>query len=235
VCNHDSTQEAVPSSCQLFLRSFANQVSRLSRSSRSSLSKKDVDAPAVKMFETQLKHPNVYRLMTAMALLQLPMWIYLSYFSYFELDPKQLKKQIRENQQRRASDNSKSIATKAKTTDLDSWKLSSKARLFLSVLSLSAGLSFCSMTLFFQWKLVKSVTFVRATKSLQIVTGTPFGTLRTLQVPLSSVTCPAPPRKNAGSSQYIMLVVKGHRLKFLLDPQNAEINPWFQTLVLSRR
>ena len=225
----------------LCLRSLVNQASRLGKNSRSSLSKKDVDVPAVKMFETQLRSPNTYRVMSALAFFQLPMWLYLSYFSYFELDPERLKKLIQDRQRRKSSDgNDNSSAAKIRTTDLESlkklnsWSLSDKSRLFFSVLSLGAGLSFCSLVLSYQFKLVKSVTFIRASQTLHIVTGTPIGSLRTLKVPLTSVTCPVPLQKLA-ANQYIMLVVKGHRLKFLLNPKNAEINPWFQTLVLSRR
>ncbi len=218
-------------------------------------------APTLTLFQTEISSPRVYRAMSVIAVFQLAMWGYLSYFSLTWVNPDNMVKMVKEKRHRKKPASQELNASEGKESRVDkdtnqgskdsevrevagknakmakvlnSWLLSHKSRVFLSILCMAAGCTFCAFTFLFPWRMVKSVTIVRATQTLQLVTGTPLGTYRTVTTPLSSVTCLTDPT-NFSKAAYIMLRVKGHYVKFLLNYKNAEINPWFKTLVLSQR
>lgn len=224
-------------------------------------------APTVMLFETKLS-PRLYRIMTVVSVVQLPMWLYLSYFSITHLDPVKLRKEVEKSKKKAKLEGEESGVVAAHSSskewrkengkvghsDLESsnasvegkstppaknpkmsWLLSYKSRAFLSVLCLAFGTVFCMGTLIFPLRMVRSVTFMRPTQTMQIVTGTPFGTYRTFDTPLSGVVCKNDLRTLSAAS-YIILKVKGHYFTYLLNyANNVQINPLFKTLVLSRR
>lgn len=113
------------------------------------------------------------------------------------------------------------------------WFMSPKWRLALSMLSLGFATIVTLTAFWYPLRVVRSVTYLRPTQTLQFVTCSPVGRLRTLQMPLVDVTCKTTPTKQA-QGPYVALKVKGHAFFFLLNMNNANFSPLLRSLVLSR-
>ena len=121
-----------------------------------------------------------------------------------------------------------------KSGELMEWFMSSKWRASLSLLSLSAGTVFALVAYIYPLRMVRSVTYIRPSQLLEVVTHSPWGTPRTFQVPLVDVVCNTTPAQIA-EGQVIALKIKNYQWFFLLNHKGITINPMFRALVLSRR
>lgn len=116
------------------------------------------------------------------------------------------------------------------------WFMSSKWRVSLSLLSLGVGTVFALTAYIYPLRMVRSLTYIRPRQSLEVVTYTPWGSTRSLEVPLLDVACnSAPHEAQLARGQSIALKIKDYPLYFLLNPGGAEVNPMLKTLVLSRK
>ena len=115
------------------------------------------------------------------------------------------------------------------------WIKSSKPskwrRISLSLLSLAAGIIFTSVAYIYPMRMVRSVTYLRSNQTLQLVTYTPLGKTRTLQVPLVDVSSKITEQVKG---QNVALKVNGHAMLFQLNTDKADVNPLFRTIVLNR-
>lgn len=121
-----------------------------------------------------------------------------------------------------------------KSGELIEWFMSSKWRMSLSLLSLSAGTVFALVAYIYPLRMVRSVTYIRPSQLLEVVTHSPWGTPRTFQVPLVDVVCNTTPTQIA-EGQVIALKIKSYQWFFLLNHKGITIDPMFSALVLSRR
>lgn len=112
--------------------------------------------------------------------------------------------------------------------------MSSKWRVSLSLLSLSAGAVFAMVAYIYPLRMVRGVTYIRPSQLLEVVTHSPWGTPRTIQVPLVDVVCNTTPAQVA-EGQVIALKIKNYQWFFLLNHKGITIDPMFSALVLSRR
>ena len=114
------------------------------------------------------------------------------------------------------------------------WFMSSKWRLSLSLLSLSVGALFTMTAYIYPLRMVRTLTYIRPTQALRVVTYTPWGSTRQLEVPLVDVLCNTPEAQVA-RGQNVALKIKDHSLYFLLNTSAGPVDPMLRTLVLSRR
>lgn len=114
---------------------------------------------------------------------------------------------------------------------------SSKLRIVVSLLSLSAGLFFAFSACMYPLRIVRKLTYIRPTQAVQVVTYTPFGSTRTLTVPLQDVTCSGS-RFDGRRRGHFGLKIKGYSLYFLLDQQAMDASPnvrMFDSIIGIRR
>lgn len=198
--------------------------------------------PKARLFENKRINPILFRITTAISGFQLLVWGYLSYFALTQLESHKesdtkvgqekdsptpqhdVKSELKED---------KSIGTR---TDLYKWFMSSKWRLFLSLLSLGAGTVFGLVAFIYPQRVVRTLTYVRPTQMLEVVTYSPWGVARKIEVPLVDVVCNTTEAQLAqlAKGQNIALKIKDYSLFFLLNP-GSTIDPMLRTLVLSRR
>lgn len=114
------------------------------------------------------------------------------------------------------------------------WFMSSKWRFSLSVLSLGVGAVFALTAYIYPLRMVRTLTYVRPTQMLQVVTYTPWGSTRQIEVPLLNVTCNTL-ESQVTSGQSISLKIKDYSLYFLLNPGSTGMDPMLRSLVLSRK
>ncbi len=119
-------------------------------------------------------------------------------------------------------------------SELYKWFMSSKWRISLSFISLGAGVMFATVAFIYPLRMVRSVTYVRGTQALQLVTYSPWGSTTTVEVPLVHVVCKTAESQRAPDAT-IALGIKNYSLNFLLNPNNASIHPMLRSLVLSRQ
>lgn len=187
----------------------------------------------VKIFETSNLNPNIFRFTTALAGMQLVLWCYLSYFALTQLKPAQEMKDDAEKKctpEQSAEDVSKSSKIRLERFE---WLTSSKWRLSLSLLSLAAGGMFVMVAYIYPLRLVRTLTYVRPTQTLKVVTHTPWGAAKEIEVPLVNVTCSTTPSQIA-QGHSIAVKIKDYSLFFMLNHKGVEINPVLRSLVLSR-
>lgn len=194
--------------------------------------------PTVKIYENNKLNPNLFRITTGIAGLQLALWSYLSYFAICEVNG--VLKTEGDN-----SESNDSTLSSFEETRLDKkmerslkssfYKqfMSQKWRLFLSIFSLAAGTVFAMTAYIYPLRMVRSVTYIRPTQALQLVTHTPWGSSRRIEVPLINVVCNTKAEQTRG--QNIALKIKDHYLFFLLNPDDTYIHPLLKSLVMSRQ
>lgn len=210
-----------------------------SMSTASTAKPKFVVLPIAKIFESSNVNPNLFRFTTAIAGMQFVLWCYLSYFALTQLQPIQGM----ENDKDLAPEEGSSLQQSAE--DLSSerskiglerfkWLMSSKWRLSLSLLSLAAGSVFALVAYIYPLRLVRTLTYVRPTQTLKVLTHTPLGAEKEIEVPLMAVTCNTTQAQIA-QGQSIALKVEGHSLFFMLNHKGVEISPMLRSLVLNRK
>lgn len=196
--------------------------------------------PTSKIFENSSLNPNLFRITTAMAGMQFALWCYLSFFALTQLKPVQeMKREQGEvtptedklEKEKLEKDEGKSSGSRY---DMFGWVMSSKWRLSLSLLSLGAGTMFALMAYVYPLRLVRAMTYVRPTQSLAIVTHSPWGFSRNIEVPLVNVTCNTTPDQ-IEQGQSIALKIENFSLFFMLNHKGTDIDPMLSLLVLSRR
>ena len=114
------------------------------------------------------------------------------------------------------------------------WFMSSKWRLSLSILSLGAGAVFAMVAYIYPQRMVRTMTYFRPTQLLEVQTYSPWGSVKTLEVPLNDVLCNTSPEQVA-SGQNIALKFKDYSLYFMLNTRNTTSHPLLSSLVLRRR
>lgn len=192
--------------------------------------------PTVKIFQNNTLNPNLFRITTAISGLQLLLWGYLSYFALTELTNKSsnspeepseenIKQEVKDEEVKE-EDSSKSSIYK--------WFMSSKWRISLSLLSLSAGTVFVLMAYIYPLRVTRSLTFIRPIQALRVETYSPLGTSRSFEVPLTDVVCNTTYEQQA-QGQNIALKIKGYNLFFLVNPRNTYVHPMLKSLVLNRQ
>lgn len=206
--------------------------------------------PTSTIFENKRVNPNLFRLTTSVSAIQLVLWCYLSYFALTELDTivkdndgRKMEKKISKNKEgndgerkleaKKASKNEEGKEGEDRSTSFK-WFMSSKWRLSLSLLSLGVGAVFAATAYIYPLRMVRTLTYVRPTQMLEVVTYTPWGSTRQIQVPLVSVVCNTPEAQVA-KGQSIALKIKDYSLFFLLNPGSQGVDPMLRTLVLSRQ
>ena len=202
--------------------------------------------PTVKIFENNKLNPNLFRIITAISGLQLVLWSYLSYFALMELNVQNKEAKTNKNEQSLdETGNSATIKSESKqeykekgNTESSSagykWFMSSKWRLFLSALSLSAGIAFASVAYIYPLRMVKAVTYIRPTQSLKIVTYSPWGSSRNIEVPLVDIVCNTTSAQQA-QGHNIAIKIKDYTFFFLLNSRNTYSHSLLNSLVLSRK
>lgn len=188
---------------------------------------KFIVSATVKIFENSHLNPNLFLFTTTMAGMQLVLWCYLSYFALTQLKPVQEMKEDAEK-----NSTPERSASKIRLERFE-WLMSSKWRLSLSLLSLAAGGMFAMVAYIYPLRLVRALTYVRPTQTLKVVTHTPWGAAKEIEVPLVNVTCSTTPSQiTQGHS--IALKIKDYSLFFMLNHKGVEINPVLRSLVLGR-
>ena len=228
--------------------------------------------PTVKLFENTNLNPMTFRVITAITIFQLPVWLYLSHYAIteFKLSQKEEKKQetktdegavlgatmeeelncnaredvvpfafhqemLEDKLEEKSEDKSGELTGgRVATEEAGESKDSSKWRISLSLLSLSAGLLFTLMVYIYPRRVVRSVIYLRPSHTLQLTTYTSQGVTRTLDVLLADVTCRTNSTEQA-RGQNVALKVKGHPMYFLLNMTNAHVDPLLRTLVLNQQ
>lgn len=187
-------------------------------------------APTAKIFENSNLNPNLFRFTTGIAGLQFALWCYLSYFAVTQLKP--LKEMVSDTE-KNESRTSDSAASKTRS-EMFEWVMSSKWRLSLSLLSLGAGSIFAMVAYIYPLRLVRVMTYIRPTQTLRVLTHSPWGTAREMEVPLLNVTCNTTPSQVA-QGHSIALKIKDYSLFFMLNHKGTDIDPMLQSLVLNRK
>ena len=96
------------------------------------------------------------------------------------------------------------------------WFTSSKWRIAMSLLSLSAGVFFAVTANMYPLRCIHRLYFIQRSSAAQIHTYTPLGSVRKLQVPLNDITCTG---DRSSARAQLALKVKDYPLFFLLDRQ----------------
>ena len=130
--------------------------------------------------------------------------------------------------------NVEGASTQSNRLERFEWLMSSKWRLSLSLLSLTAGSVFALVAYIYPLRLVRTLTYMRPTQTLKVVTHTPLGATKEMEVPLMAVTCnTAQAQITQGHS--IALKIEGYSLFFMLNHKGVEISPMLTSLVLNRK
>jgi hypothetical protein len=227
----------------VLLRLFLSRRS-MSTAVRSSAAKpKFVVAPTAKIFESFNTNPNWFRFTTAIAGLQLVLWSYLSYFAMTQLGSVQETKKehevaMPEPEEAGKESTRESVGNSEESSKSNKvwfkWFMTSKWRLSLSILSLTAGSVFALVAYIYPLRLVRSLTYIRPSQSLKMVTHTPWGTAKAIEVPLLDVVCHTT-QSQVEQGHSIALRVQDYSLFFMLNHRGMELNPMLRTLILSRK
>lgn len=193
-------------------------------------------SPTAEIFENSNLNPNLFRFTTAVAGVQFALWCYLSYFALTQLKPiHEMVPDAEDTKSRTPDSGDKNVSRTSKIrSEMFERVMSSKWRLSLSVLSLGAGSVFAVVAYIYPLRLVRVMTYVRPSQTLKLVTHSPWGTAREIEVPLVNVTCNTTPTQIA-QGHSIALKIKDYSLFFMLNHRGININPMLQSLILNRK
>ena len=182
-------------------------------------------ATEVLLYENTKAKPKYFKLIAIVSVIQLFFWTYLSYFALTEFNGKTNQPTKREHKTEASSS--------ATQSNGNTWFTSSKWRIAMSLLSLSAGVFFAITANMYPLRCIHRLYFIQRSSAAQIHTYTPLGSVRKLQVPLNDITCTG---DRSSARAQLALKVKDYPLFFLLDRQGQFVAPrMFDTLIASRK
>lgn len=176
------------------------------------------------LYENTKAKPKYFKLIAIVSGIQLFFWTYLSYAALTDFSSNGLMKQEHGN---------KVGSTKAQSQSKPTWFTSSKWRLVGSLISLSAGVFFAVIANMYPQRIVHRLYFLQRLSTAQIQTYSPFGSVKSIQVPLGDITCTG---DRLTAKAQLALKVRGYPLYFLIDKQGRFVAPrMFDTLIASRK
>ena len=179
---------------------------------------------AVLLYENTKAKPKYFKLIAIVSGIQLFFWTYLSYAALTDFSSNGLMKREHGN---------KVGSTEAQSQSKPAWFTSSKWRLVGSLISLSAGVFFAVIANMYPQRIVHRLYFLQRLSTAQIQTYSPFGSVKSIQVPLGDITCTG---DRLTAKAQLALKVRGYPLYFLIDKQGRFVAPrMFDTLIASRK
>ena len=179
---------------------------------------------AVLLYENTKANPKYFKLIAIVSGIQLFFWTYLSYAALTDFSGNGPMKQEHGN---------KVGSTEAQSQSKPAWFTSSKWRLVGSLISLSAGVFFAVIANMYPQRIVHRLYFLQRLSTAQIQTYSPFGSVKSIQVPLGDITCTG---DRLTAKAQLALKVRGYPLYFLIDKQGRFVAPrMFDTLIASRK
>ena len=178
----------------------------------------------VLLYENTTAKPKYFKLIAIVSGIQLFFWTYLSYAALTDFSGSGSTK--REH-------GIKVGNTEAQSQSKPAWFTSSKWRLVGSLVSLGAGIFFAVIANMYPQRIVHRLYFLQRLSAAQIQTYSPFGSVRSIQVPLGDITCTG---DRLTAKAQLALKVRGYPLYFLMDKQGRFVAPrMFDTLIASRK
>lgn len=178
----------------------------------------------VLLFENQTLKPRYFLAIGIVSGIQLVLWSYLSYFALTQLGAEK-------------KCNSDDTCTKnggKRDKQSHSWALSLKWRAFFSTLALGTGIFFATTACLYPLRMVHKLYFLPSTNAIQLLTYTPLGTMRSVEVPLTRVFCNG---SRTSNRTHVALKAQGYPMYFLVDRTQGQfpVPRTFDVLVGSRR
>lgn len=186
----------------------------------------------VLLYENLSARPGYFRLIAVISGIQLLFWSYLSLYAFTELREKKMHRTAKQSE----SDPEGTVPTPTDPVKEEeqkgSWYTSLKWRISFSLIALGAGIFFGITACMYPLRVVQKLHFLKPS-SVGLITYTPTGSTRSLEVPLTTVTCSG---ERLSERAQLALKVKGYSLFFLIDRQGQFLAPrLFDTLIASRK
>lgn len=146
-----------------------------------------------------------YKLLGLFGMAQLFFWLYLAQFSYRNL---------------------KDVPTDANSTSKPFWRKinlgQNKYRYGITFLCMSVGYMVAIVSAFLPLRTISSIVLCKGGIKARILTYTPFGTTRKIEVPLNNISCQ---QSRHSASSNMTLKIKGRWFFFLIDRRGVFLQP----------
>ena len=186
----------------------------------------------VLLYENLSARPGYFRLIAIVSGIQLLFWSYLSLYAFTELREEKTHRTAKRIESNTEGTLTSPVDSQIEEKQKGSWYTSLKWRVSFSLLALGAGIFFGITACMYPLRVVRQLFFLKPS-SVCLITYTPTGTTRSLQLPLTAVTCSG---ERLSERAQLALKVKGYPLFFLIDRQGQFSAPrLFDTLIASRK